>query len=250
MKRPTGLPIRHQTLAASTIAMPSQSSPTPSRRCSGSRSRALCPNRRAVKPAPPATTIHAAASACPIHWTRIRMGSRGLGRAGGRRPWPARRLLPLRGLPLVDELRPARRGRSGSRTGLAGASRGAGFALGRPVRLRADILGAAAARAVVALGRTGGHDDQANEHPVPAEGPARACRPIPGQPRWPLPAGGTPMASLAAEAAEKASIKPPASDGSPLRGDPGSQRAAILILWISLGGGARWMAGWSRAARR
>ena len=141
----------------------------------------------------------------------------------------------------------ARRGRSGSRTGLAGASRGAGFAPGRPVRLRADILGAAAARAVVALGRTGGHDDQANEHPVPAEGPARACRPIPGQPRWPLPAGGTPMASLAAE---KASIKPPASGGSPLRGDPGSRRAAILILWISLGGGARWMAVWSRAARR
>ena len=33
------------------------------------------------------------------------MGSRGLGRAGGRGPWPARRLLPLRGLPLVDELR-------------------------------------------------------------------------------------------------------------------------------------------------
>ena len=104
MKRPTGLPIRHQMLAASTIAMPSQSSPTPSRRCSGSRSRALRPNRRAVKPTLPATTIHAAASACPIHWIRIRMGSRGSGRAGRRRPWPARRLLPLRGLRLVDEL--------------------------------------------------------------------------------------------------------------------------------------------------
>ena len=67
MDRPTRLSIPHQMLAASTIATASQSSPTPSRRCSGSRSRALWPNRRAVKPARLATTIHAAAIACPIH---------------------------------------------------------------------------------------------------------------------------------------------------------------------------------------
>ena len=102
--RPTGLPIRHQMLATSTIAMASQSSPTPSRRCSGSRSRALRPNRRAVKPTVPATTIHAAARAWPIHWIRIRMGSRVLGRAGGRRPLGVGRFLPLRGLRLAADV--------------------------------------------------------------------------------------------------------------------------------------------------
>ena len=105
MDRPTGLPIRHQMLAASTMPMASHSRPTPSRRCSGSRSRAPFPNRRAVNPVVPATTIHAAASACPIHWIRIRMGSRVAGFAGGRRPLVrlAGRFLPLRGLRLADE---------------------------------------------------------------------------------------------------------------------------------------------------
>src|SRR5690349_3087401 len=40
----------HHTAAATTIARPKRNSPTPSRRCSGSRSRADCPIDRATAP--------------------------------------------------------------------------------------------------------------------------------------------------------------------------------------------------------
>src|SRR6201995_3105460 len=85
MPRPATLFMPHQMLAASTMATAIQSSPTPSRRCSGSRSRALLPTRRAAKPREVAATIQAAASACPTQPTRIRTGSRDLTGAG-RRP--------------------------------------------------------------------------------------------------------------------------------------------------------------------
>ena len=88
--RPAGLPIRHQMLAASTMAIPSQSSPIPSRRCSGSRSRALRPNRRAVKPTIRAAVIHAAARTRATRWNRALTGSR----TGGRRPLPESRPRP------------------------------------------------------------------------------------------------------------------------------------------------------------
>src|ERR1700761_661506 len=90
--RPTGLPMPHQMLAASTNATASQSSPIPSRRCSGSRSRALRPIRRAPKPTAPPATIQHAATAWPSQLTRIRIGSRDRTEAG----WRPRAVLPLR----------------------------------------------------------------------------------------------------------------------------------------------------------
>src|SRR6201996_4843824 len=93
--RPTGLPMPHQMLAASTNATASQSSPIPSRRCSGSRSRALRPIRRAPKPTAPAATIQHAATAWPTQLTRIRIGSRVWTEVGRRGRAVLPRLLPL-----------------------------------------------------------------------------------------------------------------------------------------------------------
>src|ERR1700733_14726175 len=75
MPRPTGLCIRAQIPAPRRIARPSQNSPTPSRRWSGCRSRALRPKRRAPKPTAPATSIHPAPDAWSSHLARITIGS-------------------------------------------------------------------------------------------------------------------------------------------------------------------------------
>src|SRR3984893_462126 len=83
MARPTALPIRAHSEAASTMATPRVSSPTPSRRWCGSRSRAPRPTARAPQPTAPATPSQAAAIILPVQATRITTGSRGF-RAGGR----------------------------------------------------------------------------------------------------------------------------------------------------------------------
>ena len=90
MDRPAALGIRNHRPAASTMAAPRVSSPTPSRLWCGSRSRAPRPMARAANPTAPATPSQAAAIIRPVHVTRITTGSRGL-RAGGRRPFVARR---------------------------------------------------------------------------------------------------------------------------------------------------------------
>src|SRR5690349_13094625 len=56
----------HQTAAATTTASAIRNSPAPSRRCSGSRSRAPWPTRRAPDPMPPATPSQTAV----IPWPR------------------------------------------------------------------------------------------------------------------------------------------------------------------------------------
>ena len=87
MARPAALSIRPHRLAASTMATPRVSSPTPSRRWCGSRSRAPRPMARAANPTAPAATIQAAAIVRPIHPIRITTGSwDGPPRADG--PWP------------------------------------------------------------------------------------------------------------------------------------------------------------------
>ena len=55
----------HQTAAAATTASPMTNSPTPSRRCSGSRSRAPRPIERASEPSPWAIPSHTAATPRP-----------------------------------------------------------------------------------------------------------------------------------------------------------------------------------------
>ena len=55
----------HQTAAAATTASPIRNSPTPSRRCSGSRSRAAPPILRAPAPTPWAEAIQVAATPRP-----------------------------------------------------------------------------------------------------------------------------------------------------------------------------------------
>ena len=86
MDRPAALGIRNHRPAASTMAAPRVSSPTPSRLWWGSRSRAPRPMARAANPTAPATPSQAAAIIRPVHVTRSTTGSRGL-RAGGRRPF-------------------------------------------------------------------------------------------------------------------------------------------------------------------
>ena len=102
MDRPAALGIRNHRPAASTMAAPRVSSPTPSRRWCGSRSRAPRPTARAANPTAPATSIQAAAIILPVQLTRITTGSRGGGPWAGRRPadrpW-AVRPLPVPGLP-------------------------------------------------------------------------------------------------------------------------------------------------------
>src|SRR6476469_3016890 len=55
----------HQTAAAETTARPKRKSPIPSRRCSGSRSRAVCPMLRAVAPRAWAMASQTAATPLP-----------------------------------------------------------------------------------------------------------------------------------------------------------------------------------------
>src|SRR5712691_400676 len=75
MARPAALLIRPHSEAASTIATPRVSSPTPSRRWCGSRSRAPRPTALAANPTAPAATIQAAAIMRPVHPIRITTGS-------------------------------------------------------------------------------------------------------------------------------------------------------------------------------
>ena len=74
------------------MATPRVSSPTPSRRWCGSRSRAPRPMARTANPTAPAATIQAAAIVRPIHPIRITTGS-----------WdgPPRAGRPLAGRPLA-----------------------------------------------------------------------------------------------------------------------------------------------------
>ena len=75
MARPAALPMRPHSEAASTMATPRVSRPTPSRRWCGSRSRAPRPIARAANPTAPAATIQAAAIVRPVHPIRITTGS-------------------------------------------------------------------------------------------------------------------------------------------------------------------------------
>ena len=75
MARPAALLIRPHSEAASTMATPRVSSPKPSRRWCGSRSRAPRPMARAAHPTAPAATIQAAAIVRPVHPIRITTGS-------------------------------------------------------------------------------------------------------------------------------------------------------------------------------
>src|SRR5579872_6380458 len=97
MDRPAALGIRNHRPAASTMATPRVSRPTPSRRWCGSRSRAPRPTARAAQPTAPATASQAAAIILPVQATRITTGSRGL-RGGAGRPLVVRPL-PVPGLP-------------------------------------------------------------------------------------------------------------------------------------------------------
>ncbi len=86
MPRPTTLLTVNQVVAAVTIAAPSRVRPIPSRRCIGSRSRALLPMARTAAPVACAATIHTATIRCPIHSTRITNALLDGGRRG--RPLP------------------------------------------------------------------------------------------------------------------------------------------------------------------
>ena len=112
MARPAALGIRNHRQAASTMATPRVSSPRPSRRWCGSRSRAPRPMARAANPTAPATSIQAAAIILPVQPTRITTGSRG-GRPalGGRCPWAVR---PLRRTRLAGRFPVARSFSSGA----------------------------------------------------------------------------------------------------------------------------------------
>src|SRR6195952_2055885 len=82
----------HQTDAATTTASPTRNSPAPSRRCSGSSSRAVWPIRRTPSPTAWATPSHAVTStrARAVHTRAIGpeplRTARGAGRAGLRPP--------------------------------------------------------------------------------------------------------------------------------------------------------------------
>src|SRR5215472_8870419 len=103
MSRPTALPMPHQVVAATTTAAPSRPRPIPSRRCSGSRSRALLPTAPTAAPTACAASIHAAAIARAIHSIRITNGLAGGGGCALPRifPFPPRAapLAPFAGLP-------------------------------------------------------------------------------------------------------------------------------------------------------
>ena len=91
--RPTPPRSPHHSTAATTVASPSSASPTPSRRCAGSRSRALLPTRRASQPTRWARPSQTARRPRPSRRPE-RRGSRRRGRvprAAGPRPSAGRR---------------------------------------------------------------------------------------------------------------------------------------------------------------
>src|SRR6516165_5807303 len=107
-------------VAATTTAPPSSARPMPSRRCIGSRSRALLPTWRTAAPAVCAATIHIPVIACPIHSIRITNGLVGCFFCG-RPPLPPPDLpRPLAGLPLplADRLELPERERAGPAGGV------------------------------------------------------------------------------------------------------------------------------------
>src|SRR5690349_1432638 len=145
MDRPAALGIRNHRPAASTMAAPSVSSPTPSRLWCGSRSRAPRPTARAAQPTAPATPSQAATIILPVQATRITTGSRGL-RDGAGRPLVVRPL-PVPDLPdgfrLLFLLGPERVWLGALRAGdlLAARRTGvSGAASSSPPRERADPL--------------------------------------------------------------------------------------------------------------
>ena len=91
----------HHTAAAATVARPKRNSPTPSRRCSGSRSRADCPTERATAPRAWARPSHTAAIPRPTAPNERETGpgplrtARGAGRDAGRREDALERLRPF-----------------------------------------------------------------------------------------------------------------------------------------------------------
>src|SRR5688572_6077895 len=91
----------HQTAAATTVATPKMNRPTPSRRCSGSRSRADCPIDRATAPRAWAMPSHTAAIPRPTAPKLRDTGpgplrtARGAGREAGRRLDAPERLRPF-----------------------------------------------------------------------------------------------------------------------------------------------------------
>src|SRR5690349_1366596 len=144
MDRPTALGIRNHRPAASTMAAPRVSSPTPSRLWCGSRSRAPRPTARAAQPTAPATASQAAAIILPVQATRITTGSRGLPTRGRPLAVP---FLPVPGLPagfrLLFFLGPERVWLGALRAGDLLAARrtgGSGTASSSPPRERADPL--------------------------------------------------------------------------------------------------------------
>src|SRR4051812_15037979 len=78
----------HHTEAATTRAIPTRNSPAPSRRCSGSRSRAVCPTRRTPPPTAWATPSQALPStrASAVNTRAIGPGPLRTARGAGRRP--------------------------------------------------------------------------------------------------------------------------------------------------------------------
>src|SRR5215831_10751754 len=98
------LPRCHQVVAATTIAAPRKARPRPSRRCSGSRSRALRPSARAPAPAAWASSIHTPETARATQPMKIMIGS--VCGADRRFERPRPRLDPPRVfLPLPEPLR-------------------------------------------------------------------------------------------------------------------------------------------------
>ncbi len=100
------LPRCHQVVAATTIAAPRKARPTPSRRCSGSRSRALRPRARAPAPAAWANSIHTPDTARATQPMKIMIGSVCGADRRFERPRPRPPLDPPRVfLPLPEPLR-------------------------------------------------------------------------------------------------------------------------------------------------
>src|SRR4051812_43798263 len=124
----------NQTAAAETTASANMSSPIPSRRCSGSRSRAPWPMPRATAPMPWATASQSAAAPLKTPSKKLATGPRPLRTARG-----AGRLLLVAPLP-----------RAGLRPGLR-------FLLDA-VRLRLRVLLARASEDVLLLREPGGED--------------------------------------------------------------------------------------------
>ena len=111
----------HQTAAATTTASPKRNSPTPSRRCSGSRSRAVWPMLRATAPTPCAIASQTAATPRNERAEGARDRTRAVAYGARRRTLRCR---PLRGGSLGAHLAPRARalgGRLALRTGTPGS---------------------------------------------------------------------------------------------------------------------------------